>query len=327
MRSEGRRVVLHVGPHKTGTTAIQDALHRNRETLARAGWHYPEIGFTQQGHHRLAQALLRHGQPEAEQMLAELAALDGDIVLSSENFSRLPLQPLKRLAEGLRPRQVTVVCYQRNFLDLAYSWWQERVKHGDRADLMSFLFEIAASPRKPHLFAPRMLLGRLAEAFGRESVSVFLYDPIRAGKGIVAHFMEEVLGVDRSAWPEPGGQPNRSLRPAMAEVLRMLNRTAGRDPARQLLSDPRMRSLRDLMATQEHRYLRIVALSYRMAAFRQMEQELLAGWRDRIATPLPAEGQVFADREREIAFLDPAIWLFEPQLAEALRAFASQRAA
>ena len=35
------RLILHVGPHKTGTTAIQTALHRNRESLILAGVFLP----------------------------------------------------------------------------------------------------------------------------------------------------------------------------------------------------------------------------------------------------------------------------------------------
>jgi len=38
-------LLLHVGPHKTGTTAIQIFCERNRKHLARAGFWYPEVGI------------------------------------------------------------------------------------------------------------------------------------------------------------------------------------------------------------------------------------------------------------------------------------------
>ncbi len=39
-------LLLHLGPHKTGSTAIQLFCERNREQLARAGFWYPSVGIT-----------------------------------------------------------------------------------------------------------------------------------------------------------------------------------------------------------------------------------------------------------------------------------------
>lgn len=33
-------VILHIGPHKTGTTTLQAAFHQNREPLEAQGVHY-----------------------------------------------------------------------------------------------------------------------------------------------------------------------------------------------------------------------------------------------------------------------------------------------
>jgi hypothetical protein len=35
------RLVIHVGPHKTGTTSVQSTLHANRQALLRQGVLYP----------------------------------------------------------------------------------------------------------------------------------------------------------------------------------------------------------------------------------------------------------------------------------------------
>ncbi|WP_135467873.1 hypothetical protein [Crenalkalicoccus roseus] len=320
----GRRAVLHVGPHKTGTTTIQDALHHNAEALAQAGWRYPAIGYSQQAHHALVQALVKAEDGEAERMLAALADEPGDLVLSSENLSRAPLEALQRLAGALRGREVAVVYYQRNFLDLAYSWWQERIKHGRSEELTAFLLDIVAAPGRLHLFAPHAVLGRLAEAFGRESIHVFLYDRIRADPGLVAHFAREVLELDASGWAAQRRQANRSLRPAAAELRRMLNRL-GCGTGGGILPEAGTRALREQAVAREAAHLRTVTLGYDMPAFRRMERALLDHWGDCIRTPLPAPEEAFAERTREIRYVDPAIWLLEPALAAAVRAFAAER--
>ena len=38
------RLVIHAGPHKTGTSYIQQRLTDNRDFLRQSGWIYPSIG-------------------------------------------------------------------------------------------------------------------------------------------------------------------------------------------------------------------------------------------------------------------------------------------
>ena len=83
--------LLHIGPHKTGTTMIQDALHLARERLAARGVVYPGTG------RQPLQAILAvTGQPrlfgEPEPSMSHWALLAGEVtgahdqrvVLSSE---------------------------------------------------------------------------------------------------------------------------------------------------------------------------------------------------------------------------------------------------
>jgi hypothetical protein len=67
-------LVLHIGPHKTGTTAIQRFCDRNRDRLAKAGFWYPRSGSASAQHmllpachissHRCIPAALLGGCPE-----------------------------------------------------------------------------------------------------------------------------------------------------------------------------------------------------------------------------------------------------------------------
>ena len=53
-------LVLHIGPHKTGTTAIQLFCERNRKALSKAGFWYPEVGIFSGQHMRLPGCYIRH---------------------------------------------------------------------------------------------------------------------------------------------------------------------------------------------------------------------------------------------------------------------------
>lgn len=92
------RLILHVGTHKTGTTAIQSFLASHRRELAAAGVHYPDstrfVGSIPEAHHGVAAALATGAgpfPPALEKFRDHLrrALRDHDaVVLSSEAFYR-----------------------------------------------------------------------------------------------------------------------------------------------------------------------------------------------------------------------------------------------
>jgi hypothetical protein len=97
------RIIVHAGPHKTGTTAIQDFLASNRATLRSVGVHYPKFIPGRTGQHnvpwsikgwnlRLLGAEHEHELPRAilDNYLGEARTLGAHtLLLSSEDFSLL----------------------------------------------------------------------------------------------------------------------------------------------------------------------------------------------------------------------------------------------
>ena len=51
------KLLLHIGTHKTGTTALQQFLYANRELLAACGFHYATPPHRLQEVNRVANAL------------------------------------------------------------------------------------------------------------------------------------------------------------------------------------------------------------------------------------------------------------------------------
>lgn len=104
------RLVLHVGPHKTGSTSIQTACAASRDALRHQGVLYPEFpGATFTTSHADAVLLLKSGRGDA--FLDWLLAVwrqAGDagcdtLLMSSEEFSgSLVLHPLERALHRFR---------------------------------------------------------------------------------------------------------------------------------------------------------------------------------------------------------------------------------
>lgn len=141
-----RRVLLHAGLHKTGTTAVQRFLLGAAPKLQKQRALYPASGrprIAPAGHHNIAWQLagdLRFS-PSAgtvDDVAAEIAAFPGDAILSSEDFESMLGEPdrLTPLIEHnlLRNHAITILFYVRNQASYIESLFFELLKHYFRED-------------------------------------------------------------------------------------------------------------------------------------------------------------------------------------------------
>lgn len=135
------RLILHVGPHKTGTTAIQTALHRNRDSLIRAGVFVPVNAVVHGQHIPVLRQFYRgkdfekkypwHSEElDISEILAEMGERGcGTLVLSSEHFSRGEASaPVSQLLKKLSPRQLIIVAGMRPAMENVVSSFSEVLK-------------------------------------------------------------------------------------------------------------------------------------------------------------------------------------------------------
>jgi hypothetical protein len=132
-------VLLHVGVHKTGTTAIQAALADARPELLKAGVAYPGKRKAQ---HRSAMALTartwgwkgKGGEvidPSVYQWLVnQVHRHTGRVAVSSEFFCEGDAEEAARVVNDLGSDRVHVVITLRNLGRLLPSSWQQYLKYG-----------------------------------------------------------------------------------------------------------------------------------------------------------------------------------------------------
>ncbi len=155
---DGSRL-LHIGPHKTGTTTVQAALHQSRAALADRGVH-----FAGGNAHPIQAAMAASGQA-----LPTLQATDGETrwrelvdevtasraritVLSSEFFSDAPAERIDGILQALDPRRTQVVFTLRPLCRILPSQWQQymqnrpSLKYDDALDYEGWLDAILNHP-------------------------------------------------------------------------------------------------------------------------------------------------------------------------------------
>lgn len=132
-------VLLHVGLHKTGTTALQVALADARPELATHGVRYPGTGTF---HHRavLGGADRKYGwqnngaravpRKHWDELVAE-ARFDGRTIVSSEFLDDVDEATARRMIDDLGgPQRVRVAVTLRAIGAILPSAWQQRLKAG-----------------------------------------------------------------------------------------------------------------------------------------------------------------------------------------------------
>ena len=225
--------LLHVGPHKTGSSAIQGALHTARERLAARDIIYPG-----RGRQTLWPILAVTGQPplrgEPTPDIAWWARLATDIrsagdrkvVLSSEFFSESDDATAARVVADLGPG-VHVVVTLRSLGRILPSQWQQYIQNGYRFRYEQWLEGILSDP--PCTPTPGFwrrhrhdeLVSRWAGVVGAPNVTVVVLD--ETNRLMLLRTFEAMLGLpDGFLTPAPGAA-NRSLSRSEAELVLQLN--------------------------------------------------------------------------------------------------------
>ena len=222
-----KTIHIHIGAHKTGTTAVQLFFAGNRAMLAERGLLYPAACEYLRGHHRLAFALQqsrRQINGEVPDFGAEIEGLKAEFdaapcpaaFLSSEEFFALPPPRIGLLRQALSGYTVRIIAVLRRPDLLFESIFNQRTK------MTTNRF---CQPHTAFLDDPLALAGDLrfdrvlrnwSNAFGRENLAVYRYEE---RPNIVDSILPE-LGLTGDGLAIPDRRSNESVSVRAAEMIR-----------------------------------------------------------------------------------------------------------
>jgi hypothetical protein len=219
--------VVHVGPHKTGSTYLQRRLLDTYLELQRQGIEVPknfQANEVNPSHTGLEKRLTPERFPELEHQFT--AWRRGDyrcVVISAEGISGLHIEQLQLLRKLLGDSAFQIVYYVRAWPELMMSAWNEIVVHGGRMALPEFLARNLHSPYASQYMNLQNGLSRFETVFGMTSIKLVSYNAVlEAGLDLYAHFVQEFLGAAGLSL-SPKEIANPSFLPAEAELVRALN--------------------------------------------------------------------------------------------------------
>jgi hypothetical protein len=226
-----RRVFVHVGAPKTGSTFIQNVLWKNRDTLQRAGILLPGTrGAQDQAMTDLREVSWRDKDSTwTWDMLAEKATKwSGDVIITNEGLGGATAAQAARAVQSLAPAEVHVIVVGRDLWRTLPSMWQENVKSRAVGSFESFLS--AMQRGKNDAFwnhtANRMLRnwGDQVPAERRHLITV---PPPGSPHMLLWNRFAGIVGIRDGLCQITDDSANQSLGAAEIELLRRINQQLG----------------------------------------------------------------------------------------------------
>lgn len=230
-----RRVYLHIGLPKTGTSYVQTILWGNREALERVGVLLP--GEERRDHLWAScvvreDAKVRRRNSRApgswDRVVGDVAGWSQDAVVSHEFFAAASASQAAAAVGRLAPAEVHLVVTARDTLDLFTSSWQESVKNKGTTPMGQYCTSVSDDPLE--VWNWRALdLGLVLERWSRTVPAERLHVLPLARSGSAPDDLwgrfAALVGVPPGSVDVSQGFANPSLGLAETETLRRINAT------------------------------------------------------------------------------------------------------
>ena len=234
-----KRVYVHVGLPKTGTTYLQSTLWENRDLLASTGCLVP--GNARSSMWRAASDVLGRrpraaDEPTVEgawdEVVAAVHAWSGDrVIMSHELLSVASARQAQRVVKALRPFDVTIVVTVRDLASTLPSVWQQEIRKGRTWRWAEFLAAVrdpdSGPPTAGVAFWLRFDIARIVGLWGAvvplDQVCVVVVPPRAAPADLLLRRFAEATGIDAAGLSTAGPDVNTAIGVAETEALRRLN--------------------------------------------------------------------------------------------------------
>lgn len=238
-----RKIILHCGAPKTGSTSFQHMLYDNRERMVKAGFYYPAVSRKRREEDDIRIVLSnlkgeggrKKDVRQARRLIERIFADSGahTLLISNEgllgkpaikgNKSFLPKaeESARLMAEALDGYDVEVRYFIRDFAGFLPSWYVQQVRMGNDMDFERFTraYNLDRATWAPAVAA-------LRRHFGTERVEIYDHaDLVKDAHGVFCRAFPSVMEALGEAGRDPPNK-NSSIGRGMVDAYRRWNAIA-----------------------------------------------------------------------------------------------------
>ncbi|MDE4306135.1 hypothetical protein PXK30_21045 [Phaeobacter gallaeciensis] len=300
-----RTLILHIGAHRTATSALQAYLHANFLNLQDKGFFYP---YKVRRHLKMMNQIFNKKRAPADVAQDLNARADSKqnktihtIILSDEDVCmRRDLAPLATFRKWFDVKVVFTLRRQDTWLE---SWFFQNIKWQWNKKLSHCTFDEFLEMRKDfHWIHYDRYLQHLEKLFGQENIILNVHEKGQMKGGPIETFCDSVGLTDRNGFTAPAHM-NESYSPAISEFMRCLPLDEAPDHYRGVLTTACARIDKKILGSQKKQSERLMPPDQRTAVMAEYEagNRALAqryfGRDDLFLEPLPAADAPLAKME------------------------------
>lgn len=229
-----KKLYIHIGRPKVGSSAIQHFLFMNRELLLnRYKMLYPKTGILQKASHKLALVFLPelmdadsvknvNGHDIYEELLEEIQnSRAKSAIISSENFYFVDPQMMPSFL--LNKFDVKIICYVRRQDEVLISSFVQEIK-GNAIQFDTTFEDYTSNSLRMELLDYYPILTKWGKIFGDDNVIVRVYEKGQMQQDIFTDILDsiEIKITDQFRLPEKRLNPSPSL--DILEYIHLINK-------------------------------------------------------------------------------------------------------
>lgn len=236
-RLMSKKVYLHIGYHKTGTTFLQKTLYENRENLLKQGFLYPKAGVGIGYGHALLSSVMKlsttktttrtrqerkdhHPEKYWKRIRKEIQASTAQsVIISSELFHMR--NDLTFIKKHLNEFDIQIIVYLRRQDHYLLSLYNQRIK--GESWRLSITFEEFVAKAKS-ICNYKNCLDNFSQTFGKENITVRLYEKIQLPNGLLEDYAN-TIGFSTSNFTVSKKKINQSHTAIEVELFRIINKS------------------------------------------------------------------------------------------------------
>lgn len=223
-QAKNASIILHIGPHKTGTTYIQSFFTANADALNQVGYCYPATKVKMFSF--LAHDIYHDRADGKYDDIFECLEHGKKVLISSEAFSLAStIEMVQQVKQFFRGYSVFIVSMYRDPMTLLYSVYDQINKASVQSESFAE-FIIREYPRIVAHFHYGFL-DHYVSAFGRKNVVIVDYDSaVAMNKDVARVILCDIMGVLCGQFLRMAALSNPSVDMVKVDIVRLIQSTA-----------------------------------------------------------------------------------------------------